>query len=530
MAGRLAIDFGTCNTVIALWDTSQRQGVPLHLPGYGRLEAQGNEQIALIPSVIHYGADGTRKIANEVFDGNLYHSDNTFRWMKRYIMQRNPGKQKVNGREISHFDAGRDFLSQVCARAAAHAKLNGEEIVFTVPVESFEHYENWFAKVLETARMPRFRIIDEPSAAAIGYGIELKSGDVYLVFDFGCGTLDVAVIMIESDAHSPCGCRCRVLGKAGAEVGGARIDQWLYAHVLQQNDCAAEDESTRAISRALLVECERAKERLSSEQAATVSVMNPYTGSVVEAEISRSAFEEILDKNDLFSLIGHTLRRALNASRERGYAEDHIKAALMVGGSSIIPSVQRALHQMFGRNRVMLNRPLDAVARGAAAFVAGVQFVDYIQHDYAIKHFDARTGEHSFRTLVKRGTHYPTEESLDDFFISATTDHQTQMGIPIYEISDSGREESNAAVELVFDISGAARLVTVANVDRRDRNYFWMNERQQFFLSANPPARKGQSVFQLKFGVDKNKRLLLTVLDVRTGATLHENYPVVKLS
>jgi molecular chaperone DnaK (HSP70) len=528
MAGRLAIDFGTCNTVIALWDTTRRQGLPLHLADYARMDAQGNEQVALIPSVIHYGADGKHKIANQVFAENVYHSERTFRWMKRYIMQRNPGRQRVNGRDISHYDAGADFLKQVCARAAAHAKLNGEEIAFTVPVESFEHYEKWFADVLEAAHMPRFRIIDEPSAAAIGYGIALTPGDVYLVFDFGCGTLDVAVIIIEADAHSQYGCRCRVLGKAGAEVGGALIDQWLYQHVLQLNQCAADDETTRAISRHLLVECERAKERLSAEQQAAISVMNPYTGAVVEAEISRSAFEEILDKNDLFTLIGQTLRRALNASRERGYAEDNIKATLMVGGSSMIPSVQRALHQIFGRQRVQLNRPLDAVARGAAAFVAGVQFVDHIQHDYAIRYVDAHNGGHSYRTLVKRGTRYPTE--IPEFFISATNDYQTKMGLPIFEISDSGRAEANAGVELEFDSSGHARLITTNNLVRQNRNYFWMNEHQQFAIDSNPPARKGQSVFKLKFGVDKNKRLLVTVVDVRSGATLHQDYPVVKLS
>jgi molecular chaperone DnaK (HSP70) len=142
MAGRLAIDFGTCNTVIALWDESQRQGLPVHLPEYGRLEVQGNEQVALIPSVIHYGADGTRRIANQVFSSNLYQSERTFRWMKRYIMQRHPGRQNVSGRELSHSDAGRDFLHEICRSAAGHLGLNGDEIAFTVPVESFEHYEH----------------------------------------------------------------------------------------------------------------------------------------------------------------------------------------------------------------------------------------------------------------------------------------------------------------------------------------------------------------------------------------------------
>ncbi|MBI3951490.1 MAG: Hsp70 family protein [Acidobacteria bacterium] len=82
-------------------------------------------------------------------------------------------------------------------------------------------------------------------------------------------------------------------------------------------------------------------------------------------------------------------RRAINAARERGYAEESIKAVLMVGGSSLIPSVQKTVRRIFGAERVMLKRPLDAVARGAAAFVAGVDFYDHIQHDYAIRHINS---------------------------------------------------------------------------------------------------------------------------------------------
>ena len=72
-----------------------------------------------------------------------------------------------------------------------------EEIGLTVPVEAFEHYEHWLTGVVEAAGLPRFRLIDEPSAAALGYGVFLEPGDVYLIFDFGGGTLDVAVIVIE---------------------------------------------------------------------------------------------------------------------------------------------------------------------------------------------------------------------------------------------------------------------------------------------------------------------------------------------
>ena len=142
----------------------------------------------------------------------------------------------------------------------------------------------------------------------------------------------------------------------------------------------------RQLSRALLLECETAKVRLSDYERAEVTVMNPNTGALLSASFTRSRFEELLDENEAFTQIDQTIRRALNDARERGYQEDDIKAVLLVGGSSQIPSIQRTVRRIFGKERVMLNRPLDAVARGAAAFVAGVDFYDHIQHDLSLIH------------------------------------------------------------------------------------------------------------------------------------------------
>ena len=103
--------------------------------------------------------------------------------------------------------------------------------------------------MVEEAGLPRFRLIDEPSAAALGYGVFLEPGDVYLIFDFGGGTLDVAVIVIE-DPTKTHGQRCRVLGKAGAEIGGASIDQWLFQDALHQAGRSDSEDEIRQASRA----------------------------------------------------------------------------------------------------------------------------------------------------------------------------------------------------------------------------------------------------------------------------------------
>ena len=85
-------------------------------------------------------------------------------------------------------------------------------MAFTVPVEAYEHYEDWLATVAEAAGVRRFRVIDEPSAAALGYGAHIQAGDVYLIFDFGGGTLDVSVVLVEEPDAAPAG---RPAGGAG---------------------------------------------------------------------------------------------------------------------------------------------------------------------------------------------------------------------------------------------------------------------------------------------------------------------------
>jgi molecular chaperone DnaK (HSP70) len=532
MPGRLAVDFGTSNTVFAVWDETRREGAPLLVPDYGvRIAPQGTEvePVAIVPSLIHYAAGNVRWLGEQVHLRNLYDSEGTFRWMKRYIAHRSPVKRKLHGAEVSCFDAGRDFLSAVLTIAAAELNLGVSEIALTVPVEAYEHYENWLVSVAEAAGLPRFRLIDEPSAAALGYGAHIQPGNVYLLFDFGGGTLDVAVVLIEDEEAATCGRRCRVLGKAGVELGGMVLDGWLFQEVLRRTGKRGSDDDVRRMSRALLLECERAKETLSRQDRAEIVGVDPHTGAVISAEFTRGDFEELLDQHEAFTQIDATVRRALNMARERGYAEDSVRAVLMVGGSSLIPAVQRAVQRMFGRDRVLLNRPLDAVARGAAAFVAGVDFYDHIQHDYAIRFVNPRKGDYDYRPLVQRGTPYPTTEPVARLTVKAIRDGQRELGIAIYELGERRHRESTEAMELVFDPSGAARVVHVAPDEEERRTSFWINEQTPTFLVADPPAKQGEARFEVEFGIDGNKRLLITARDLVTSRVTHRDFPVVKL-
>jgi molecular chaperone DnaK (HSP70) len=279
----------------------------------------------------------------------------------------------IDGKQVTFYEAGERFLSEILKASSKYLTTQDEEIALTVPVESFEDYSNWLAKIVHKTELFRFRVLDEPSAAGLGYGSRLDLGDTYLVFDFGGGTLDIAVVRVDSSTSTD-GQYCRVMGKAGVDIGGTTIDGWLFNEVLIRNHLKESDDDVRAIGRLLLSECERLKESLSFSERASLDVLNPLTGTMISAEFTQLEFENLLDTHNAFAQIDKAIRRALKDAENHGLMEDSIDSILMVGGSSLIPSVQKNLKRIFGNERVRLSRPLDAVARGASAFSLELHF------------------------------------------------------------------------------------------------------------------------------------------------------------
>lgn len=532
MPGRLAVDFGTSNTVLALWDAARQQASTYAPATYRCLYPQGEGSTAVVPSLIHYGADRRQWLGQQVLQRNLLKHPHTLRWAKRYIGRGGAGPgRSIGGRQVSFHQAGQDFLIGLLLLTREDLGLAEEEIALTVPVDSYEHYAAWLGEAAAAAGLPRYRLIDEASAAALGYGANIQPGDCYLVFDFGGGTLDIAVVLIETEEHSVAGRRCRVLAKAGSDIGGISLDQLLFQDLLRQTGRQDTDPLIQTISGAILSECEQAKIQLTSSTQAVITLLDPDTGEVLEAHWSRSRFEELLDAADLLGAIDRLIRRALNRARDRGYGEEQIKSVLLVGGSSQIPVIRTTLARIFGRDRLCSDRPIDAVARGAAAFVGGVDFYDHIQHSYAIRHRDPTTGHWLYRPLVEAGRPYPTPEPIAALTVKASYDGQEQLGLAIFELGEQIRSShSPAATELVFDPVGGARILTVSTAEQEQRSHFWMNETAPTFLTPSQPVRAAEPCFRISFSIDGNKRLLLTAREIATGRLQYSDYPVIQLS
>lgn len=531
MSGRIGIDFGTSNSVVAVWDPVTEAPLVLDVPDMGAIQKVGGQRATVVPSLVNYGSDAVW-LGGQVLERNLYDDRSTFRWMKRYVSQRAAAVPRDTPAGMrSALDAAADFLTGLVEIAMDETGSDAtDEVAFSVPVESFEHYEQWLREVTEKVGISRFRLIDEASAAALGYQASIQPGDVYLVFDFGGGTLDVSVVLIEDGQQSTSGRRVRVLGKSGAAVGGSRIDQWLFSEVLRRQGRRDSDDDVRPLSSELLVSCETAKETLSSHSQAEVSAQGP-SGRVLSEQVTRDEFEDLLESHGVYSEIDRVVRSALARSGERGYDMEKVKSVLLVGGSSLIPSVQKQVTRMFGKERVQLTRPLEAVAMGVASFVAGVDFFDHIQHDYAVRHVDPRTQDYGYRPIVPAGTQYPTDGPIASVTVKGSYDGQEELGIAVFELASTvSRLDDAGAVELVFDAAGAARVVEVTVDDRRRRSHFWMNEGSPTFLAADPPAKQGDARFRVDFHVDAGKQLLVTAQDLRSGKWLLDRHPVVKLT
>jgi len=521
VAGRLAIDFGTCNTVVALWDPAAEQG---HTPPLSDLSVAGSWQdrsFHLIPSLVHYEGSRVRVGRQVVEPEDLRSAQATFCWMKHYVGQGMRLPRALPGRSVDFFQAGGDFLRQVLVAAGSLVDFSAEEVAFTVPVETFEGYQAWLEEVADSAGIQRPLFLDEPSAAALGYQAGIRPGEAFMVFDFGGGTADVTVVRVEPD---PTRLHCRVLGKAGAQVGGTAIDGWILRQVLSA--AGRPSGGLKGLGNRWLLEAERVKKALSGADSEVFHVEG------FEHGLTRTALEDLLEENGLFTRLSSVLDLAEAQAVEHGYARADLRACLMIGGSSFIPSVRRLVRTRYGE-ATRFDHPFDAVALGAAAYAAGAGFDDRIRHEYALRPYDRQAGRYVYRTIVPAGTSYPGALMRPDrpdeplvLTLKASHPEQTQLGLQVYEVA---RPEAAACggggFELVFTENGSARYSAREEVE----DFCCRAIGSSTFIPADPPAALGQPRFEARFSINAGKHLCVTVRDLQTGRVLMCDAPMVRL-
>lgn len=197
----IAIDFGTSNTVIARWNPVTQQPETINIPS---LSIQQSLNPPLIPSLV-YVEDAARKqviLGQQVRDRglDLKNDPRFFRSFKRGIGANIQGfLPELDEQTVTFEQVGQWFLTQVIEQLAP---IEGgiESLILTVPVDSFEVYRHWLGTVCQNLPIEQVRMLDEPTAAALGYG--MASQEILLVIDFGGGTLDLSLVQLDKTVQA----------------------------------------------------------------------------------------------------------------------------------------------------------------------------------------------------------------------------------------------------------------------------------------------------------------------------------------
>jgi molecular chaperone DnaK (HSP70) len=529
----LAIDFGTSNTVITRWNSATQQPESLTLKGLS--QKLGNHP-PLVPSLLYVenAAQSSVLVGQQVRDRGLdVASDRRFfRNFKRGIGTAVQGfLPDLDGQSLSFEQLGQWFLTTVLTAAQAQ-EAEGEAVIFTVPVDSFEVYRHWLGQIGARLELPQVRMLDEPTAAALGYGI--RQAETVLVMDFGGGTLDFSLVdlalarerqplgfilrwghqsLAESSTQKPQ--RAKVLAKAGDNLGGADIDNWLADYFHKQQGITPTPLTQRLV--------ERLKIQLSDQLQATESFFDDETLESLILQLDRATFEGILRQNGFFTRLNQCLEQVLQQARRQGLGISDINAVLLVGGTSQIPAVQQWLEQTFPRETIRYDRPFTAVAEGALQVQQGIQLTDFLYHSYGIRYWDRRNRRHNWHPIIRAGQPYPAPEPVE-ILLGASIENQPSIELVIGEL---GREDALVATEVFFE---GDRLVT-RQTQQSAQQVQPLNDKGsgRTIAQLNPPGVPGSDRIRVQFQVDRDRTLCLTVEDLLTGDTLIDNKPVVQL-
>lgn len=537
MTARIGVDFGTANTVVARWDEAAGRGEPVPLDGIDLVREAGTGVAQrLIPSLIAYGHDGRRRwLGAQVANGQTLLDDpavSVFQATKSNLTGRAADvPREVGERRVSGRDAATQFLGDVMAMAVLAVGSDDLEIVATAPVETFDSYRDWLVRDVAGGAGPaRLRVVDEATAAAVGYCARMSPGDAFCVIDFGAGTLDITVVLVQEPDAARGGAGVRVISKVGLDLGGNHIDALLAERAAEAAKLPRGDAiGYNRVFRRLLGSAEAAKIALTRSSRAVIAAADPVTGARYSCEITRPEFEQLLKDRDILGRVGRGLRKALDGAAARGYPSDVIAGVFLTGGSCLMPAVQEVVRMQVRPDVVHLDRPLEAVAAGAAGIAGGQELHDHIQHDYEIRHV-AESGEYHFEPLVRAGTSYPTAEPVRTLTLKAIHHGQRRMGINVYERAHDTWRDDSADLEIIYDVGGGAHTVPVTAQQRQERVRRWLNEDSPTFLDVDPPAAAGVARFSLDFRIDAQKRLTVSAFDIERRIWVLDRQPVVRLA
>lgn len=427
---QIAIDLGTTNTVVAMAEGGSVR--VLHLRGLAR--EQPSDQSPLVPSAVHYAEETRRwlgfrhrKVRLRAGQQALHHnfdgrSPGFAQGFKRWLAsQPHRMAARTGDTEISIRHAALLFLQELFRAVRQQGEVRRlTDLTVTVPVGAFETYRAEVQALTHRLGVRRLRTLDEPVAAALGYGVRLERERTLLVFDFGGGTLDLAVVTL--DPRTLTSGAAPVLAKHMIPLGGDDVDQWLAEHLLTDLADLPEWHCD------MRWEVMRLKEQMSLGGAGEIH----WRG--LRRSLHRDELVCLLRERGLYDQI----RRAC-AEIQAQLVDVSVDEVLLTGGSTLLPNVAAEVDAAFP-NAVVRHDPdllFTAVALGAARFAGGVAVDDFIFHDYALAVQNPTTHAIEYELLVPRRTRYPSPDAFVHFY--ADFEGMSEVHLHVCEVGRLGQ-------------------------------------------------------------------------------------------
>ena len=465
MAKTIGIDLGTTNSCVAVIEG----GEPVVIPN-----AEGARTT---PSVVAFSKDGERMVGQVAKRQAITNPDKTVSSIKREMGT--SYKVSIDGKQYTPQEISAMILSKLKADAEAYLGEKVTQAVITVPAYFTDAQRQATKDAGKIAGLDVKRIINEPTAAALSYGIDKEKDQKVMVYDLGGGTFDVSIIEMGDGVQE-------VLATAGNNrLGGddfdKRIIDWMVTSF--KNETGIDLSSDKVAMQRFKEAAEKAKIELSGVTTSSINlpfITADQTGPKhLDLTLTRAKFDELTA-----DLVEATMGPVRSALSDSGLQISQIDKVLMVGGSSRIPAVQEAVKKLIGKEPFKGINPDECVAVGAAiqGGVLGGEVEGLLLLDVTPLSLGVETMGGVMTKIIERNTTIPTKKSQ---IFSTAADNQTQVEI---------------------------------NVLQGEREFARDNKQLGLFaLTGIAPAMRGIPQIEVTFDIDANGIVNVSAKDLGTG-------------